>query len=356
MKKEIFTICACILLIVIIFSGCIDDNKTKPENEVTSNLGVFVNGTINVSVLAFNISIVTQKTEVLDGLEYYTDYEKFDYIIDSNNLKLNFTVILDVGFRIQIRKYLGEMNIIVKNITFDGEEGSDLAPISKDDAKRLNGSNFERYIEIIIESANVEGYVFNDIDGDEEYNSANDAVVEDFTVTIWKILDTQGEKITQFDNPIQLFNNKNGYYNYSGLPPGLYQIRIDDKDGYNIMLYGITPFYEGKNIYNGIVQEPGNLTGIVYYDNNTNGIYDQYDDIFTGVNVELKFLKISLGNVSTSEDGAYIFENLKPGIFNEYSLIVTPDLPYEELHGTVSITAGTTTKHNLSVGLVPINN
>ncbi len=54
---------------------------------------------------------------------------------------------------------------------FNGETGTDYAPISEADAMRKTGSNFERTINITIYPANVSGYVYDNLDGKSGYNT-----------------------------------------------------------------------------------------------------------------------------------------------------------------------------------------
>lgn len=316
--------------------------------------GAIIKGNIKFNNTPINATVVVQKNLTFYGdTEAPIDHDKFVYVAEGNFSTENFSVIAGAGANLQIRKVLGETLFPMKNITFEGV--GDLAPISEDDAMRRS-DNCERYLNITIEPANVEGYVFNDTNNDGVFNSTVDKPIENFSVTIWEILETQGEQMTQFSDPINLFNLENGYYNYNGLEPGMYQIRIDDENGYNIALYGLVPFYEGNNTYNASLLKPGDLTGTVYYDRNKDGIYDSGEKELQGANVEIKHTRTgtSIGNTTTSSNGSYKFENLISGPHNNYTLIVTPDLPYAEaLHETI-IEVNTTTSKNLSVGLAPV--
>ena len=314
--------------------------------------GAIINGTVKFMDQPINASVIVQKNLTFYGdVEAPIDHDKFDYIAEGENITDQFSVIAGTGSRLQIRKILGETIFPMKNITFEGE--GNLAPISEDDAMRRS-DNHERFLNITIDPANVEGYVYNDTDGDGIFNSTVDKPIDDFTVTIFEILGIQDQQITDFGDPVQHSNNKNGYYNFTGLQPGMYQMIIDDKDGYNIALYGSVPFYEGNNTYDAILLKPGTLTGSVYYDKNRNDIYDSGEKQLQGVNVEIKFNDVSIANTTTASDGSYKFEDLISGPYNNYTLIVTPELPYEESQHKTPVEANATTIQNLSVGLAPV--
>lgn len=322
--------------------------------------GAIINGTVKFNNQPINATVIVQKNLTFYGdVQIPIDHDKFEFIAEGNFTTDQFNVIAGAGSQIQIQKVIGETIFPMKNITFEGE--GNLAPISEEDAMRRS-DNYERYLNITIDSANIEGYVFNDTDDDGIFNITVDKPIENISVTIWEILETQGERITQFEvTPIQLLNLENGYYNYSGLEPGIYQISIDDKDGYNIALFGAVPFYEGNNTYNATLQKPGDITGTVYYDKNKNSVYDSNEEVLEGVDVELLFVynkqtgaTRSVANTTTLNKGVYKFENIISGNQNKYILKVKPNLPYDVSEEEVYVEANTSTDYNLSVGLAPI--
>ena len=314
--------------------------------------GALINGTINYKGNPINATVV-----VLKNITYYEDYEapiehdKFDYIGVGNSSTDQFSVLAGAGINIQIRRNLGASEFLLKNITFNGPNGSVYAPISDSDAMRRS-DNFERFLNITIEPANIEGFVFNDVDDDGKYNASSDEPLKDIYVTIIEITNIKSDNT--FDTGYETFTktDENGYYNLTDLIPGLYRVVASDEDGYTLDVKDLA-LYEGNLTYNITKPKTGGLQGIVYYDEDLNEKYDAGEEL-SNVNVEIKFAVTgkSLGNYTTLSNGSYLFTNLESGEYNGYTIIVKTDEYQAEV--TTTVTANTTKTQNISLELVPV--
>ena len=269
----------------------------------------------------------------------------------------NFSVIAGEGIYLQIRKNLGQTGFIVKNITFDGDTNSEYEPISDDDAMRKDGSNYERILDILIDPASLEGRVYEDTNEDGKFNKSVDTPLSGITVSLAEITNINEDNSFDTGDSYQLTTNENGYYNKTGLYPGIYRVIFYDADGY-ILDVTDKRINEGNNTHNVIKRKPGDIKGTIYYDENLNDEYDSGEEIDQAT-VTLSFNNKEIKNTTVGSDGSYEFKSLTAGWesggtnINEYAIKAykSPDYTFE---GKVFVKENSTKNFNISMNLVTV--
>jgi len=332
--------------------------------------GAYVNGAVTFmdSLMQLQSQVVVQKNITHYGMEIPIDH---DTDVTSDGM---FNVIAPAGnITLQIRRNLelGAGAFVLKNVTFNGHEGSELAPISDDDAMRINGSNYERAVgNITIEPVSVEGYVYENKDNNTNYNTSNDEPLDNVKVTLCEIIEFNEDELINNNRLVPLnigpersvITNESGYYNFSNLMPGYYVITAEQDDFVIYANYGVT-LHSGNNSYNMSKLEPVTIDGKVYYDAITNEQYDPGEEI-SDANVELFYKKfdirgelteeIMVNVTQTDEKGEYSFSSLIPGqyVINATKLNTTTGYLDYAIEKPVTITGSRT--ENISIDLAPV--
>jgi hypothetical protein len=215
----------------------------------------------------------------------------------------------------------------MKNVEFNGAAGTDYAPITEDDAMRRPDSNYNRTINIEIEPAYVEGYVYDDIDGKSGYNESSDTALENVGLFFFEIEEFDETQVargvlqpkTVKDIPQQVTTDENGYYNISGMLPSYYALNVYEDD---FLIYQeITPLRPGDTSINISKKIKSSVSGITYYDEDEDGEYSLGDKIIDGAQVELQYISYKYGsptlvpvqNITSGSDGSYSFTDIIPG-------------------------------------------
>jgi len=322
--------------------------------------GALINGSIWFNDTKVDAAVVVQKNlTYYEGADQPIDHDSFYYVAYGENATEEFNVIAGEGSYLQLRKNLGEMIFVMKNITFNGEIGSEYAPISDDDAMRLDGSNYERHLNISIQPGNISGVLYNDVDENGVYNTSVDEPLEDFDIQIWEVQKIQDGQITQQGEPTNIKTDENGFYSTSGLEPGIYRIWVYNKDGNTVHLNDIS-IYEGENKYDIINPKLGDIDGTVYYDENSDDSYTAGEEK-SGAEVTISYPDVSdpygstkeFGTTTTNSNGYYKFEDLASGEYNKYTITVTK-APEYRYTGTITIDANQTKSYNISLELTPV--
>ena len=335
--------------------------------------GARIRGSVNFDGKPISIpaQVAVRKT-----VEYTPDYS-FPVTHDSSlidptdeNSTGEFDLIAGAGASVSIIRNLelesptlNTQAFVMKEINFTGPEGSDLAPITDDDAMRRDGSNYIRFLNITIDPANVSGLVYNDVNGDGNYNETIDEPVEDATLLFYEVLEFDTAQLQQNrlipipeQTPLRqaTITDENGSYNLSGFVPGYYAINtyLDD------ILIGqdIIDLNSGNNTYEVIRPKKSSVKGTVYYDSDENLELNSGDEIIDNAVVELHYLSsltqedMLIGNVTTGTDGKYSFTDLLPGDYT----IRAVDYPDYETEESVSIPENMTVSFNVSMALSPV--
>lgn len=331
--------------------------------------GAIINGSV-----WFNGSKVDSSVNVLKNLTYYEGgnqpilHDSFEYIGAGAGATDNFSVIAGAGAYIQLSKNVGDVSFTLKTINFTDDTNISYAPISDDDAMRKTGSNYERYLNISIQPGSIDGYVFEDLDGDSSFNESSDKASENMAVEVVeitniKIGDNNEQTIEGFGETINTTIDSDGYYKLSGLYPGFYRVKFYDSEGYLINMTDMEVL-EGKNTYNATKPINVTLEGTLYYDDDLNGEYDSGEEK-ADVDVELyyandkdlnknNYAATKVGTIKTDSSGRFEFNSLKPVPSSAqalYTLRVTMDDYEKEVY--VRPEANKTTTQNISLDLVP---
>ncbi len=301
--------------------------------------GAFLNGTVSFMGEPVDATVIVQK-----NVTYYGDYSApidHDKITTSENG--NFSLIAGAGARLQILRNYPEniQPFAMKNLTFDGEVGSEFAPISDDDAMR-KGTNYERFLNVSIEPANLEGHIYNDKNGDGFYNKSVDTPLQDVYIEMYDIANPQ--------SPITRTTNKFGFFKVTDLMPGYYYVRAI-KDGYSLN-ERLLDLYEDNNYFNISELKHSSIEGKVYFEDESNTVNDTtilllYKRMNIQGEVDEEFL---VNNTDTDANGRYAFYDLVPG---EYELQIQKGLIYRQLE-EVTLRENETLIHNVSLEYNPV--
>ncbi len=314
--------------------------------------GAIVDGTISFD----NESKSDLDVVVLKNLSYYEDFElPINHDQDSTDLNGNFSVLAGAGSYLQIRRNLGQSNIVLRNLTFNGALGTSFAPISDEDAMRQS-SNYERFLNISIEEAVLSGYVYDDLDDDGVFNESVDDPLKNINVTIAEITNIKQDNSFDTGATYQITTDENGFYNQSGLYPGIYRIVFSDKDNY-ILDLADKELREGKTVYNVPKPKPADVEGVVYYDENLDENYDSGEEI-SDAELELYHNNEKIKETISDEEGFYKFESLMAGKVNDQDLneykIKVKKLPDYEKEISIYPLENETTEQNISLDLVSV--
>jgi hypothetical protein len=321
--------------------------------------GARINGSVKFMGDLLQAQVVVQKNAPLYGTFFPVDH-------DTNETKTGtFSVLAPAGnITLQIRRNteLGINAFVMKTVTFNSTSDPELAPITDDEAMRKQDTNYERAINITVDPATVEGYIYKNNDENTSYNSSVDEPLENVQVVLLEIEEFDPDTGT----PVQfnysgsriVLTNKTGYYNASELKPGIYFVRamLDDyviHEGYAFM-------YSGNNSYNISKPLPATVNGTIYFDENSNSKYDTGEEM-DGVTVDLLYTKLDGSNkfvssLVTEGTGSYSFASL---ILGQYVLNATKtnrttgqlDYAVEE---NITLQENETKTFNVSITYAPI--
>jgi len=298
--------------------------------------GAFVNGSISFMGETLDAQVVVQKNITHYGTEIPLDHDKND---TTNG---NFSVIVPEGdITLQVRRYpeLGQGAFALKNVTFDSTTDPELAHITDDEAMR-RGGDYNRLVNISIDPANIEGYVYFNNDTNDVYNESVDETLSGATVVLFGIdeMDPSNGQPVMYDYSMykELTADEEGHYNASSLMPGYYRITTSDPDGF-LIDDTLIMLYSGNTSHNISKPKPGAIEGTIYFDENGNSQYDDGEEM-DDVDVKLQYTKLTTGlevidSLSTDETGRYSFSSLVPG---QYTINATKLPDYEvEIEATV---------------------
>ncbi|MCK4995671.1 MAG: carboxypeptidase regulatory-like domain-containing protein, partial [Thermoplasmatales archaeon] len=302
--------------------------------------GAYVNGTVTFLGQSVDAQLAIQK-----NVRYHPEYtEAIDHDKASTDENGNFSLIAGAGASLILRRnYPQEIRPFeILNITFSGENDTELAPITDEDAMR-KGSNYERTLNITIEPGVIEGYFYSDDDEDGNYNTSVDTPLQNINISIYDIGDIRAPVATAE-------TDESGFYNASGLFPGFYYIRAE-QNGY-IIGEQLAEIYQFDNYYNISQLAHSAIKGKVTYE----------DEEISDASVSLTYKRMGLqgeveerlfiGTVETDNNGDYEFsKTLIPG---EYDLSVISQDSYYVAEEEISLQANETLEYNVPLYLKPV--
>jgi dolichyl-diphosphooligosaccharide--protein glycosyltransferase len=324
--------------------------------------GAYINGSISFD----NNSLTETSVVVYKNVSYTKDTSyPIEHDKDVTNETGHFNLIAGAGSSIQIRKNLGEGTFILKNVTFSDTKDSNYLPITDDDAMRKS-DNYERFLNITIDPASINGYVFDDKDNDGEFNSSIDEPLPDLSLSIYEISSiTQGSVSFGQQYPVDI--DENGYYSQENLLPGYYRLFLTDEDGFSLALEDAA-LYSGNTSFNLIKPKLSNMEGTVYYDQNQDGELNSGEEQ-SDVSIELYHITRNdtnaivqedlIDSTTSNADGKYSFKSLIPGKLNDLDIneyqIKLEKLPdYQSSESGLYPEENKTLIKNISLGLKPV--
>ena len=326
--------------------------------------GAYVNGSVKFNEKPVNTQVVVQKNISHYDIEIPIDHDKNMTNVTSGE----FSVIAPAGdIRLQVRRYpeLRAGAFIQKNVTFNGTKGSELAPISDDEAMRFGG-DYNRYVNITIEPASIQGYVYKDKDNDTVYNSSVDEPLSDVLLVILGVdkFNAENGQPEQYDYTMYIDNlttDKMGYYSsYKTLDllPGYYRLMAYTDD---FLIYDtIVPLYSGNSSYN--ISEPkrSSVSGSVYFDENANNEFDN-GEALNNVDIVIKYTHPFVGEklietFTTDATGSYSFDSLYPGEYIINATKINDSTGYLNywFEQSISLIENETTNYNISIDFATI--
>jgi len=339
--------------------------------------GALINGSVYFQgkPISTNVTVVVRKnlSYIPGNTSYNTpvDYDKHKIIAGEDNT-YNFSLIAGEGAYIsvirnpELRFYsIGMLPFNMQRVMFNGETGTDYAPISDADSMRKTGSNFERTINITIYPANVSGYVYDNLDGKSEYNNTtSDKPLNKELVLFYEIEKFNETRVANGQLVPEKVNNnykiaytdESGYYSLSGLLPGYYALNVYEED--YLIYQEIIPFAAGKNTLN--ISRPINssVSGTVYYNNDDNSSYNpDVDEKISDATVEIIYYSnlqqnyLYSKNTTTDSNGYYSLTDIVPG---DYYIQAIKGSEYQAVQ-QLTVEANTTQTLNISMSLTPVN-
>jgi uncharacterized surface anchored protein len=160
---------------------------------------------------------------------------------------------------------------------------------------------------------NISGYKFQDINGNGEKG------LQGWTITLYNASSGQFIRSTTTD--------ENGFYNFTGLKPGIYWVNETLKDGWvqTSGNYSITivsnQTVTGLNFRNKeiIIPPQATISGVKFHDRNGNGVRDPGEEGLGGWVIQLWRKEGSVwrlnATTTTGPEGDYIFENIPAGTY-----------------------------------------
>ncbi|MEE8565519.1 MAG: STT3 domain-containing protein [Candidatus Thermoplasmatota archaeon] len=312
--------------------------------------GAFINGSVSFNGEPVDVQVVVQKNITQYGTEIPVDH---DQNITTNG---TFSVIAPAGnITLQIRRNveLGQNAFVLKNVTFNQFDKSEYAIISDNEAMRMT-DNYSRYVDISIDPASIEGFVYIDQDENDFYNISSDEILKDVDINIIEIseIDPNTGQPLIIGEFMNLKTDDGGYFNTSNLMPGFYLIQaiLDDF----LIHESFLGLPSGNTFYNISKPKEGAVEGTIYFDDNNNGLYDSGEEM-NDVEVELDYSLIEgsikiVDTLITDDDGKYSFYSLIPG---PYTINAVKNLDYSS-DTTITVIENETLKQNISMNYATI--
>jgi protocatechuate 3,4-dioxygenase beta subunit len=186
------------------------------------------------------------------------------------------------------------------------------------------GATLQQYNFCEIEPGSIAGFVHID----STRNCVFDAGESPLAGITLELFDASGNQVGETTSDV------NGFYRFTGLPPGTYSVRQRQPGGYfdggqsagsgggnasginridDIVLTGGSTLVD----YNFCELEPGSIAGFVHVDRNVNGVFDPGEQPLAGIRIELRNAAGELVQVAnTDSNGFYQFGNLAPGVYS----------------------------------------
>jgi dolichyl-diphosphooligosaccharide--protein glycosyltransferase len=308
--------------------------------------GANINGTITFLDEIKDFQVIVQQNITHYGTEIPIGHD--------TNISVNGTyqVIAPAGdVTLQVRRYpeLGQNAVVLTNVTL-GKNNSMYPAITEEEATRKT-DDYHRQVDIEIPTASLKGHVYDNLDDTDSIYNESDTPLEDATVSIigYDAFNTnQGTPAFDPNSFNEIQTDTEGYFNFTSLLPGYYQITIRTADGFEIESNPSLIVKPGSNWHNVSKPDEGNVEGTTYFDENDNDKYDSGEEL-SDVSIDVVYTTTGTNNVvetiTSDENGKYQTSSFLPG---DYELNATK-LPDYETVTTLSISENETVIQNISM-------
>jgi asparagine N-glycosylation enzyme membrane subunit Stt3 len=322
--------------------------------------GAQINGTIN-----FPGDTIPVQAVVLKNASFFTEPFPIDHdkVNTSNG---SFSLIApggEIGVEIRRNAELGVNAFVMKTIWFNSTTDPLFAPITDAEAMRLNKNAYSRMVNITIDPASIQGYVYLNRDNKTRYNESVDEALANVNISMYEILEFQ-EEGASIGETLNLVTNQNGYYNASGLSPGIYLVQAEQGE---FTVFEDYLFLTERTNWNNISKpELGGVEGVVFFDENENDEYDTGEEVADAV-VDLLYKKINVQgtvenvvlveSITTDNTGSFAFSSLIPDdnyVLNATTFDIDTEYPAFSVEQPLTIEENTTITVNLSLGYAPV--
>ncbi|MCX6665349.1 MAG: carboxypeptidase regulatory-like domain-containing protein, partial [Euryarchaeota archaeon] len=254
--------------------------------------GAYINGTLqsNNTPLPYAQVIIFDKYGIPHDIAYADENGAFHLIAPAGNITLQFSYDAGDGRRVNL-----------KDITFNSTDDLLFSPITEQEATRIG--NYTREINISVDLAAVDGFVYEDNNNNDSYEPEIDTPLSGVTVQL------NDEFFGRAVQPVT--TDANGHYQVMSLFPSQYTI-IATQDGFDIHSNSVS-VPPGTMFYNMSKPQLAGVEGTVT---------DPSGNTVNEADVTLRYSKDNknVGTMITDAQGHYAFSKLVPG---EYILNVT---------------------------------
>ena len=181
----------------------------------------------------------------------------------------------------------------------------------------LDLGHYERFIDISIDPANVEGYVYIDKDDIEGYNTSVDEPLKNVKITLHEIFSFTEEGGASSIDRGSVMVDENGHYNFSDLLPGFYMVSAELDDF--VINERLTGFLPGNNSYNVSKLKPASVEGRIYYDSNNNNDYDAGEEM-EDVKVDIIYKRIAIDGETVEDE--ILVDTMQTDVNGDYTATV----------------------------------
>ncbi|MBP1661786.1 MAG: putative rane protein, required for N-linked glycosylation [Thermoplasmatales archaeon] len=300
--------------------------------------GAFFNGTISCN----NTPLSFATAAIVDEYGFPHDYVStdengtFSLLAPGGNITLLFT-------------YANE--VFLKSITLNSTTDVLYAPVTDAEAMRLNGTKYTRSFSITVNLSTLEGYVYQDNNNNNTYDSSIDTPLSGINVQLNDYY--FGRSVPSVTTDAQ------GHYLFQNLYPSKYNLSAVEGD-YTLLNMQAINIEPGNNSYNISKPKLAGIKGIIYQDTNNDKKYttgeEQSDAQVKLLYTKLNGAKLTIANITTGSSGSYEFPSLVPGA---YTINATKknastgqlDFLTEQ---AVSLTANKTSWVNVSLTYAPV--
>lgn len=293
--------------------------------------GAYLNGTISIN------GTPAQFVQAVIYDEFGIPHDNL--LSDENgNFKL-----LATGGNITLRLSYANQ-VILKEITFNTTEHP---PISDDEAMR-RVDDYTRELNISISMSSVDGYVYEDIDGDGIFDEGTDMPLSDIVI----------EMVDEFGlhaNPEPMTTDENGYYSFTDIFPSKYTVTALE-DGFELYSESLN-IEPGSRTINISKPKLAGLEGTVYFDENNNEVLTPGEEM-SSVTVNLIYGRTEevVDTQVTDASGTYSFTQLIPGdyLINATKNSIETGYPEYFVEDEITLEPNQTAQTNLSIGYAPV--